>query len=322
MLDLSIIIVNYNSSKDLLQCLDSIRQTVKKIKYEVIIIDNNSIDQESLATAIGNYPMATLLACKKNHGFAAANNIGIRKATGSLLLLLNPDTLVLDNAIEKMYHFLSSRIDVAVVGPSVIKENGSLEPYCARRSPGIWTEVFYHTGLARLFPKSKIFGRYLMTYWDHTTQKEIELLTGSCMMVKKQSAKKVGYLNERFFLYGDDVEWCYRFRKAGYKIYFNPSARIVHKGGKSTRPQRSTTIIIAFDSMYKFIKFYHGLINSIIYRIVVFMIYFMKCIFRWVIPRESFFHHFNILLWAIGALKLDQDTYGRPIWRGIKKWQK
>lgn len=316
--DLSIIIVNYNSTSDLLDCIKSIHQSVKRLIYEIIVVDNNSNDQSVLACKLREYSFIKFYPSERNNGFAAANNMAIRCAKGSILLLMNPDTLVVNGALEEMYEFLCHHGEVGIVGPLIINDSGEVDLCCARRSPDIFTEIFYYTGLANAFPKSKVFGHYLMTYWDHKTPREVELISGACMMIKKQAAKKVGYMDERFFLYGDDVEWCYRFRKMGFKIHFYPHVRIIHKGGKSTSQMKSTAALISLDSMYKFIKLYHGDIAGIVYRITMFSIFVMKSIFSLITFRDSIMIYYNRMLWALGVLKFDQDNRGHPIWRGAK----
>jgi len=318
-IDVSIVIVNYNSTKELKDCIDSLLKTVTRLRYEIIIVDNKSNDQKSIVDAFKKYPSVKFLLCDRNLGWAGGNNLGMRNAHGSVVLVLNPDTIMIDDAVKTLYDFLTTRKNIGIVGPLIFNESNEIDLYCARKSPDLLTELFDHTGLERAFKKNRIFGRYLMGYWDHGTTREIELISGSCMMVKKQLIETVGYMDERFFLYGDDVEWCYRFRKLGYKILFCHSAKIIHIGGRSTNPRRKTTILIALESMYKFFKFHHSKGMAIMYRILILCVYATKSIFCWITPRRTnFFTYYNMILWAIGALRFEQDSHGNPFWKGLR----
>lgn len=302
--DVSIIIVNYNSTQDLIDCLHSINSQRVDLVYEVIVVDNNSCDKEYLNEWIKDkLQNMTVLFNETNIGFAAANNQGIDMAYGEVFLFLNPDTLIVDNAVASMYEFLINETTIGAIGPIIYDESGNIQLYCGRKFPDLLTEIFKHTALERLFPKSRLFGRYLMTYWGHRTTHEVDLIQGSCMMIPRRVVEKVGKMDTRFFLFGDDVEWCYRIKKAGYKILMYAPAEIIHKGGKSTESCKDVTRILGFDSMYKFFKIHYGELIGILYRISMFIVFGIKAIIGIFTRSHLTRLRYRIALWALGMLK-------------------
>lgn len=232
-MDVSIIIVSWDTCDILRDCLASIYEQTRNIAFEVIVVDNASKDgsPEMVNT---EFPQAVLLANADNKGFAVANNQGIAIAKGYYVLLLNSDTVVLDRAIEKTMAFADAHSDAAVVGCRVLNADRSLQHSCSKL-PALWDRILFAAGLVRLFPRNPTFARPVMSWWDHDCVREVEVISGCYMLVKKEAIDQVGGFDERFFMYCEEVDWCKRFREAGWKILFTPEAQIIHLGGGSAK---------------------------------------------------------------------------------------
>lgn len=262
MLDLSIIIVNWNTRSIVCDCLRSIYQQGGEIDLEVIVIDNASTDG-SVEMVKKDFPQVTLIENSQNLGFAAANNQGIAISKGRYVLLLNSDTIVLDNALAKTVAFADSHLEAAVVGCRVLNPDRTLQPTCFM-FPSILNMLLSSTYLYKLFPKSKFFGRERMTWWDRSDVREVDVVTGCFMLVRQDAIKKVGSMDEQFFIYGEETDWCYRFKQANWKILFAPGAEIIHLGGQSAKKRATTMVVQLRKSILQFMKKHRG---PLIYRI-------------------------------------------------------
>ncbi|AQT69453.1 N-acetylglucosaminyl-diphospho-decaprenol L-rhamnosyltransferase [Anaerohalosphaera lusitana] len=251
-MDLSIIIVSWNTKQVLHDCLESVYQQTAGVDFEVIVVDNASSDGSPHMVA-HNFPQATLVSNEDNRGFAAANNQGIQKASGEYVLLLNSDTIVLDNAISRTLEFAKQQNDTAVTGCKVLNQDGSLQRSCFMYPSltNMFMSTFY---LNKIFPRSTFFGREAMTWWDREDSREVEVVTGCFMLVKKEAIDRVGMMDEDYFMYGEETDWCYRFNKNGYKIRFTPEGQIIHLGGQSTRQVKPEMIIQLKLSILRFIR--------------------------------------------------------------------
>jgi hypothetical protein len=237
MLDLSICIVNWNV-KDLLKaCLGSIYTNTKDISFEVIVVDNNSSD-ESIRMIKSDFPQVKLIENKTNAGFTKASNQAINITRGRNIMLLNPDTEVIDNALNKMVRFLDSRRDCGALGCKLLNTDGSLQRSC-RTFPTLEVMLYSALFLDSLFPKSRLFGKYFMTWWDFNETREVDQPMGSALMVKKEVLDKVGLFDENIFIWFDEVDLCYRIKKAGFKIFFTPEAQIKHHLSQSFKQWKS-----------------------------------------------------------------------------------
>ncbi|MCE5250620.1 glycosyltransferase [bacterium] len=234
MIDLSVIIVSYNVSSYLDQALITLEDSTKGVQYEVFVVDNASSD-DSVAMVRKKHPKAKLIVNTDNAGFAKANNQALKQAAGRYVLLLNPDTVLGHDTITTMIDFLDSHPDAGAAGCKVINPDGSLQLACRRGFPTPGVAFFKMVGLSTIFPKSKTFGAYNLTYLDPDTLSEVDALSGSFMMMRKETLDKVGYLDEDFFMYGEDLDICYRIKKAGWKIYYVPWTEIIHFKGESTK---------------------------------------------------------------------------------------
>jgi len=196
-------------------------------------VDNASTDG-SVEMIKSQFPRAHLIENESNRGFAAAINQGLAIAKGRYALLLNSDTLVLDDAIAKTVEFADGRSEAAVVGCRVLNTDKTLQSTCFM-FPSILNMLLSASYFYKLFPKSKFFGRERMTWWDRHTTKEVDVATGCFMLVRREAIDQVGTMDEQFFMYGEETDWCYRFKKTGWKILFTPNAEVIHLGGESSR---------------------------------------------------------------------------------------
>jgi GT2 family glycosyltransferase len=232
-MDVSIIIVAWNVKDLLLDCLKSVYEQTQGIDFEVIYVDNASKDG-SVETVAAEYPAVKIIKNEQNMGFIKANNQAIPHCKGRYVLLLNSDTVVLDNAIAKTVKFADAHPEAAVVGCKVLNRDMTLQRACFMY-PSVLNTFLAATYLYKIFPKSRFFGRERMTWWAFDEPGNVEVVCGCCSLVRKTAIDQVGVMDPTYFVYGDDPDWCYRFSKAGWKVMFTPSAEIIHYGGQNTR---------------------------------------------------------------------------------------
>ena len=265
MLDLSICIVTLNACDYLRNCLRSISEQASHlhwldadsspaafpddqsssdramIDYELIVIDNGSTD-ETVKMLQVDYPAARLVTNTKNEGFARPINQALRLSSGRYMLVLNPDTVVLPGAINQLVEYMDAHPKVGVIGPKVLNRDGSLQKACKRGVSRPWAAFSYFSGLSALFPKSKLFGGYLLNYLDENSIHEVDGVSGSCMLIRRAVVEQVGFFDERFFAYQEDADFCFQAKLAGWKIVYLPQSQIVHfggQGGSRVQPFRS-----------------------------------------------------------------------------------
>ena len=250
-LDLTVVIVNYNVRALLQACLRSVLASQGRHTFEVIVVDNCSSDGS--AEMVSEFPEVRLIVSPSNDGFAAANNRGIRAAKSSrYVMLLNPDTLVPPDAFEQLIEFMDAHPRAGVVGPKLIKQDGSLDLACRRSFPDPRVAFYHAFGLDKLFPKSREFARYNLTFLDEDELNQVDCVVGAAMLVRSEAIEQAGLLDERFFMYGEDLDWAWRLRQRGWEVFYNPGVVIVHYKGQSSR-QRSVRSILAFyDAMVTF----------------------------------------------------------------------
>lgn len=234
MKDISIIIVAYNSEDTIVGCVQSIIDTVKKHSYEIIISDNstNSRTEEAVEKQLGD--KVIYIHNKQNYGFSKGNNMGVKKAHGKYVLFLNPDAKVYEETIDGMIEFMEKTPDCGCSTCFMELPNGKLDDSSHRGFPTPIRAFSHFSGLSKVFPKSKLFGGYNMTYTDLTTTHEIDSLAGSFMIVPYDLGERLKWWDEDYFFYGEDIDFCYRIKKAGYKIYFVPQYKALHMKGISS----------------------------------------------------------------------------------------
>jgi GT2 family glycosyltransferase len=255
-LDVSIIIVSWNTRDVLHDCLDSVFQQTEGLLFEVIVVDNASTDGSAEMVRI-EFPRARLIENSCNKGFAAANNQAIAVAKGRYILLLNSDTIVLDHAIDKVVAFADSRPAAEIVGCRVLNPDGTLQPTCAM-FPSIWNLLLSTTYLYKLFPHNRFLGREEMKWWGGRDVRKVDVVWGCFMLVRREMIEKVGVLDEQFFMYGEETDWCYRSRNAGYKVVFTPCAEIIHLGGQSSKLAAAKMTLLRCSSRLLFFKKHKG----------------------------------------------------------------
>ncbi|MEX0602678.1 MAG: glycosyltransferase family 2 protein, partial [Bacteroidota bacterium] len=256
-LQLSVVIVNYNVREFLHHSLVSLRKAMKGIRGEIIVVDNAS-DDGSVEMVRKSFPSVRLIVNKQNLGFARANNIGLSAARGKFLLLINPDTLVQEDTLSVMLKFFADNPDAGLAGCKILNPDGSFQLACRRSFPTPWAALTKITGLSSLFPRSRLFGRYNLTYLSPEETYDLDAVSGSFMMLRREVYKDVGGLDEDFFMYGEDLDWCYRIQKAGWKIWYVPHTQIIHYKGESTRRSGIDEIRTFYDAMHLFVKKHFG----------------------------------------------------------------
>jgi len=256
-MDLTIIIVNYNVKEFLEQSIISIKKSCSNIEYELFVVDNASSDG-SIEIIQKKFPEVKLIANTENRGFAAANNQAITRAQGYYILLINPDTIVQEDTFSIILNFFHNHPDCGMVGCKILNPDGSLQLACRRSFPTPWVAFTKIIGLSKLFPGNKLFGRYNLSYLDPDETYEVEAISGSFMFFRRQVIKDIGYLDESFFMYGEDLDWCFRIREAGWKIYYLPETKIIHFKGESSKKSESDLILQFYRAMKLFVeKHYH-----------------------------------------------------------------
>ncbi|MDP2939668.1 MAG: glycosyltransferase family 2 protein [Candidatus Omnitrophota bacterium] len=251
-MQLSIIIVNHNAQKLLEDCLDSIYKNTPKLDFEIIVIDNNSCDK-SLFAIKTNFKEVKLIENRANVGFAKAVNQGMGQAKGQFLLCLNNDTIVLPSSLNKLSHFMNSHSSVIAAGGKVLNPNGSIQFSC-RRFPNYQTFLFNrHSLLTRIFKNNKFSKNYLMSDWPHNEACAVDWASACYLIMRREAIEKVGLMDERFFMYCEDVDWCLRAKKLGFKIYYVPDCPIIHLD-KGYGKNFNRKIIEHHKSMYYFYK--------------------------------------------------------------------
>ncbi|OGH18865.1 MAG: hypothetical protein A2770_04480 [Candidatus Levybacteria bacterium RIFCSPHIGHO2_01_FULL_38_12] len=233
-MDISILIVSYNSKIFLRECIDSIEKNIlNKIKKEIIVVDNASGDG-SAETIRNSFKDVILVENKENLGFSKANNIGIKKSKGNYILFLNPDTLVREKSIETLLGFLDEHTQVGAVTCKVELPNGEIDDASHRGFPTPWNSFCYFSGLTKLFPHSKLFSGYTMGWKDLSTIHEIDACGGAVMLVRRKAGDDVKWWDEDYFFYGEDLDFCYRLKQKGWKIFYYSNVSILHYKGVSS----------------------------------------------------------------------------------------
>ena len=273
MIDLSIIIVNYNVKHFLEQCIVSLKPALEEISAEIIVVDNASVDG-SVPHISNLFPELTIIHNEQNLGFSKANNQGIKAAKGEFVLLLNPDTVVQKDSIRQHLIFLKEHNEVGCLGTKMFDGSGNYLPESKRGFPGPRTALFRMLGLSRLFPTSKFFNSYYLGHLDKDETNEVDVLSGAYFFVKKEVLDKIGLLDESFFMYGEDIDLSYRIKKAGYKIIYHPKFPIIHYKGESTKKGSLNYVKHFYQAMIIFArKHFHGKRASSLIRILSLGIY-------------------------------------------------
>lgn len=265
-MDLSIIILNYNGKAWLEKLLPSLRSNwldQTRLETEVVVVDNASTDDSVayLETLSG----IRLICSNKNGGFAYGNNLAIRNNPSRYLMLLNSDTEFLPSVsnLDVLVDYMGATPSAGIITPLLLLDSGKPDPACHRGEPTPWAAFTYFSGLERLFPKSRWFGQYHQSYRSMDTIHDIDACSGAALLIRNEALSKVGMLDEQFFMYAEDIDWCKRFREAGYRVVYHPGVRLVHHKYRSglankddkvkneTRKWFYDTMLQYYDKHYK-----------------------------------------------------------------------
>ena len=230
-MDLSIVILNYKSKGLLKQCLRGIELVKPQLEYEIIVVDNASKDDsvDMVKNEFLNQPRQNIkiIVAPENRGYAVGNNLGIREAQGKYIIILNPDIIVLSDIFTPMVNYMEQHPKLGLAAPKLLNPDGSLQMSCLQ-FPRTITPIYRRTPLGKLGFAKKYLRRYLMMDWDHCENRAVDWVLGACFMFRKSALDKVGLLDESFFMYFDDIDWCRRFWEAGYQIHYLASVETVH----------------------------------------------------------------------------------------------
>jgi GT2 family glycosyltransferase len=265
--DVSIIIVNWNGRQLLQECLDALRRVVTDLTFEIFVVDNASTDG-SQGMIKQDFPEVKLIANSNNLGFAKANNQAIRVSQGRYVLLLNSDAFVHENTIDQIVAFMETHPEAGMAGCKLLNTDGTLQPSCTT-FPTLFTELCIATGLDRLFPRNPLFGKYQMTYWDFNDIREVDSIRGAFMLVRASAIKEVGLLDESYFMYSEEVDWCYQFKKKGWKIYYYPFVETIHVWGGSVGQVQMKMLIQLYRSQIDFFRKNYGKLSAFFLKLII-----------------------------------------------------
>jgi GT2 family glycosyltransferase len=272
---LSVVIVNYNVKHFIEQCLFSVLKASENIACEVFVVDNNSVDG-SVTLIKEKFPQVNLIVNKTNTGFSVANNQALKIATGEYVLLLNPDTVVQEDTFAKILAFMDSHPDAGGLGVKMLDGQGNFAPESKRGLPTPEVAFYKMFGFSRFFPKSKRFGKYHLTYLSEDQLSEIDVMSGAFMLIRKTVLDKIGFLDETFFMYGEDIDLSYRIKKAGYKNYYFPDTQIIHYKGESTKRSSLNYVVIFYKAMAIFSNKHFSGSNAFWFNALIHFAIFLK----------------------------------------------
>jgi len=281
-MDLSIIIVNYNTKQLTLDCISSVFQSITSYRYEVILIDNASSDG-SVEAIQDQFPEVKIISNNENTGFSRANNQGIQIAGGSYVLLLNSDTVIEATTLDTMIRYMETHPKVGASGCKLILPDGTLDDACKRGFPTPLASFYYAFGFSKRHPSDPKYNQYKLTHLDPDQEHVVDCLVGAFMMVREEVIEQVGGLDEEFFMYGEDIDWCYRIKDAGWKITYYPKTTVIHYKGASSRKKPNKIIYEFHRAMVLFhrkhyARKYSFAVNGLVYMGITtkFLIAFIK----------------------------------------------
>ena len=310
-MDLSIIIVNWNSKEYLKRCLNSIYSQSIRLIYEIIVVDNASFDGCDRILK-DEFPDVIFIQIKKNIGFGKANNLGFQHTSGRNLLFLNPDTEILGPAIYTMYHYLEKIPDAGAAGCTLLNSDQSIQTSCVQTFPTILNQILDIEYLKVLFPNLRFWGINPLLSYNGIPQK-VEVVSGACLMVKRDIFEKIDKFTTDYFMYTEDIDLCYKVQNAGYIVYYISDAQVVHYGGGSSKKHENDVgVVLMRESIFKFFRIRKGELSAKCYRLsmsIASIIRLMMLGILLLLPfkeahRIKFYHTFSkwkkILRWSVG----------------------
>ena len=250
---LSIIIVSYNVRDFLGQAITSLQKSLAGMDHEIFVVDNASSDG-TVAFVKKRFPQVKLIANSENLGFGRANNQAINQSSGKYLCIINPDTIVQEDTFSTLLSFFDKHPSAGALSCKILNPDGTLQLACRRSFPTPWVAFTKIAGLAKMFPNSRLFGRYNLTFLDPAEVADVEAISGSFMLVRREVVDKVGGFDEDFFMYGEDLDWCYRIRQGGWKIYYVPHTQIIHFKGESSKKSPLAQRKLFYEAMNLFVN--------------------------------------------------------------------
>jgi len=255
-MDLSTVVVHYRSLDSLPTCLDALRDATSGMAGEVVVVDNASRDDVAAWVAREN-PGARLISNSENLGYAKAVNQGIAATRGEFVLVMNPDCFLEPDAVRVMLRHAREHPRAGIVGPQLTTEDGAIE-YSARAFPDALSFLFNrYSLLTRWFPDNPFSRRYLLTDWDHRTVRDVDWISGACMLVRRAAIEAVGPMDDGFFMFNEDVDWCRRMGNGGWKVTYVPEARAMHRVGASRRRVPNRIILERHRGMMRYFHKHH-----------------------------------------------------------------
>lgn len=271
-MDLSIIIVNWNSCDYLKDCIAALTASIKSIKFEIIVIDNASYDGcgEMLRQF---YPQVKFIQSSKNIGFGKANNEAYKSSQGRNILFLNPDTEIKGSSVVDMFNNLCNLKDAGAVGAKLLNTDGSVQTSCIQAFPTILNQVLDADAIRRLMPRSFLWGMAPL-FQRSQTAVDVDMVSGACLMIKRTVFENVGMFSDEYFMYSEDVDLCFKVRKAGWRVYFVPTARVIHHGGMSSSKADASSFssIMMLESRWRFFRKNRSLCYAQAFRAAIFCI--------------------------------------------------
>lgn len=269
-MDLSIVIVNYNTKDLLKQTIESVINNTKGIEYEIWVVDNSSKDG-SVEMVQEEFKSVKLIASKENLGFPKGNNVAIKKATGRYILLLNSDTKVIGDNLQHCVSYMDQHEEIGALGCKVELPDGTLDHACKRGFPTPEASLYYFLKLNKIMKNKRKYGAYTASYLGEDEIGEVDALMGAFMMIPRTVIDKVGMLDEEFFMYGEDIDWCYRIKEAGYKIMYYPKEKIIHYKGSSSKKKKAKTTYEFHRAMILFYRKHYNDKYNIFIKILVYI---------------------------------------------------
>ncbi len=318
MLDLGIVIVNWNTGDLLRECLRSVYTSSGGLAFQVCVVDNASADG-SAAIVRAEFPQAQLIESSTNVGYPAGNNLGLRalgfgphplpwpdghpsplsrrEASGEgggagvgsevprYALLLNPDTVLPENAVAEMLAYMDTHPRCGIVGPKLVLPNGQLDLACRRSFPTPEVSFYRMLGLSKLFPRSRRFGRYNLTYLSPDVETQVDSVVGAFMLVRREAIAQAGLMDEAFFMYGEDLDWAFAIKQAGWEVRYNPAVTVLHVKRAASRRSRRAQIAFEESMLIFYYKHYAAVTPPLLGALVVLGI---RLKLGWTLLRERF----------------------------------
>lgn len=276
-MDISIVIVNWNAEYYLQKCLASLAAVPRSRSIEILVVDNASTDG-SADMVKANFPHVKLIRCDQNTGFAKANNLAIQESNGRYITLMNPDVEIIPGCLDALADYLDQNPQAGNVGPLVLNPDMTLQSSC-RKFPTLWNNFCSATGLATIFKSWRFFSGEHMLYSSHDRTAAVDVLVGCFWMMRREAVEVVGPLDEDFFLYGEDLDWCRRCWKAGWQVIFFPGAQVIHYRGASSATEPVRFAVIQQRSILRYWHKHHGLFGVLGIQILLFCHHALRYVF-------------------------------------------